>query len=929
MSATALAQTSSPAPAATPANGKHVLLLFPGPGGRPQISAMVQGAERQLTLKYGPQLSVEAATIDAQAERDPRLEAIQQEWFQTKYASDHFDVVIALGASVLPTATEVRNEMWPDASVVFCCLDRAFLASHPSARTTGIFAEPDWEGNVRLARQLFPDTRHIALVGGNLKYDHILNDPAIAIVRKQKPALDLIDLSNLSLPAKLARARELPPHTVILSGSTYEDAAGNKGSVLAGGFRVTLAREANAPVLFGIGSSFAAGGLGGYMANVAELGKETGDLTSSILTGTTSPDAPPAMTHAIHLRLNWNEIQRWRIPARRIPTDAVIEFAPPSLWETHKDAVVLAILALAAQSLLIFFLMMERRKRQTSQRQLAERLRFEMLLAQVSSEFAHIANGGMEPAIENCLRAIQSFFGLRTASTWEPLEDGKSFLRTRAWPREVAAARPSDISAKDYQATLQHLLRGESVLFSNEAERDAREDGASYRTANIRSYLAIPLQDNERVIGFIGLTNLTTETAWPPDIVPRLRVIANILGGVLARRHAADALRESELLKLSILESIQGSVAVIDHAGIVLEVNQQWLDSSARGSAPLQTAISVGADYLEMCGNMSNGRDVAAGIRSVLRGGRQIFEIEHENLLPSEQQWFRMTVMRLSRPQGGAVVSHLDITQQKLAALEEQRMQEDLMQMNRAAEMGQMAASLAHELAQPLAAVLSNAQAALRLAARDEPDIAEVRAALGDIIEDDQRARAVLNNVRSILKKHAVTLHRINLNEIVDSVTLIAKSNAQIRGIQMRILLSPNAVEVQGDEVPLQQVLLNLINNAMDAMSHLPPERRVLTLKTTTLAEKASGLLTVEDEGPGIPDALRDKLFSPFFTTKSDGLGMGLAICRAILQSLGGSIRCQNRPGDGAAFHVELPLAIVASAQASSELLDTSETHLG
>jgi C4-dicarboxylate-specific signal transduction histidine kinase len=122
-------------------------------------------------------------------------------------------------------------------------------------------------------------------------------------------------------------------------------------------------------------------------------------------------------------------------------------------------------------------------------------------------------------------------------------------------------------------------------------------------------------------------------------------------------------------------------------------------------------------------------------------------------------------------------------------------------------------------------------------------------------------------------------------------------------------MLSEDAVLVQGDEIPLQQVLLNLVNNAMDAMNQIPSERRILTLKTALQIPSGSGLLVVEDRGPGVPDELKAKLFQPFLTTKGDGLGMGLAICRTILQTLGGSIELRDQPGEGATFEVVLPPA--------------------
>jgi two-component system, LuxR family, sensor kinase FixL len=343
---------------------------------------------------------------------------------------------------------------------------------------------------------------------------------------------------------------------------------------------------------------------------------------------------------------------------------------------------------------------------------------------------------------------------------------------------------------------------------------------------------------------------------------------------------------------------------------MILEVNQHWVDSATRDGASERFRIGVGVNYFDVC-----RRDVGSeeamqallGIRSVLSGSLQTFENEYACNSPFEPRWFRMTVMRLPRATGGALIIHFDITRHKLAELERERMQQETAQLHRATEMGQLVASLAHELTQPLAAILSNAQAGSYLATSPEPDLAEINAALYDIIEDDQRARSVLNNVRALLKKHAITPHRVDFNKIVEDVTLIVRGSAKLRGVQIRSMLSEDPVFVQGDEVPLQQVLLNLVNNAMDAMSQVPVERRVITLRTTVQFRSGSGLLVVEDQGPGVPDELRAKLFQPFFTTKGEGLGMGLAICQTILQTLGGSIQLQDNAESGATFHVVLP----------------------
>jgi signal transduction histidine kinase len=242
--------------------------------------------------------------------------------------------------------------------------------------------------------------------------------------------------------------------------------------------------------------------------------------------------------------------------------------------------------------------------------------------------------------------------------------------------------------------------------------------------------------------------------------------------------------------------------------------------------------------------------------------------------------------------------------------LERQLALEEISHLNRVASMGHMAASLAHELAQPLAAILSNAQAAERLASRPSPDIEEIQAALADIREDDKRARAVLENMRALFKKQTIARHEVDLNEIATGVSRLVRKEALLRGVELRLMLSANAPKVFGDEIPLQQVVLNLINNGMDAMQDLPPDRRILTVTTCVGADVNCGIILVEDNGPGIAEKDKMQLFMPFFTTKSEGLGMGLSICRSILDSLGGRISFDNRPEQGSVFRVELPLVV-------------------
>ena len=252
----------------------------------------------------------------------------------------------------------------------------------------------------------------------------------------------------------------------------------------------------------------------------------------------------------------------------------------------------------------------------------------------------------------------------------------------------------------------------------------------------------------------------------------------------------------------------------------------------------------------------------------------------------------------------------LQKTRQQLRRAEGERitMLEEIAQLNRGASMGQMAASLAHELAQPLAAILSNAQAAARFANRPAPNLAEIRSALAEIIEDDERARSFLQNMRAMFQKQRITRSAIDLNAVVHEVSRILRNSARRKGVQIRLNPSPEPVVALGEAIAVQQIVLNLANNGIDALQCRPPRERLLTLTTALRTETGSGIIQVEDNGCGVPNENRQKLFMPFFTTKREGLGLGLSICRSVIESLGGRITLTEREKPGTLFEVELPL---------------------
>jgi signal transduction histidine kinase len=249
-----------------------------------------------------------------------------------------------------------------------------------------------------------------------------------------------------------------------------------------------------------------------------------------------------------------------------------------------------------------------------------------------------------------------------------------------------------------------------------------------------------------------------------------------------------------------------------------------------------------------------------------------------------------------------------DITELRRSESQIQRHRQELAHVNRASALGELAGSLAHELNQPLTAILSNAQAASRFLVPQGMDLDEVRDIVKDIAEESRRAGQIIQRMRGMLKKDQGHWDLIALNETIPAVLGIMRRELMVRNVTIRTELAPGLPLVRGDGVQLMQVLLNLIANACDAMSNKPlPERR-LDIKT---GQDSSNLVevSVSDRGIGIPAEKLEQVFEPFFSTKPQGIGMGLPICRSIITAHGGRLWAENNADAGASFHFTLPVA--------------------
>lgn len=255
----------------------------------------------------------------------------------------------------------------------------------------------------------------------------------------------------------------------------------------------------------------------------------------------------------------------------------------------------------------------------------------------------------------------------------------------------------------------------------------------------------------------------------------------------------------------------------------------------------------------------------------------------------------------------GFRASNRDITERKNAELDAQRHREELAHITRIITMGELATSLAHEINQPLTAIRCNAEAAQRFLSSPSPDLGEVKQILDDIIDDDARVGEVIRRMRALVKKEAPRRDAVDLNETIWETIALVRSTSLLEGLNIRAELDNDLPTARGDQVQLQQVTLNLLMNAIEAMKDTPLGSRRLIVKTS-LANDRTAMVAVTDSGKGIDENVMERLFEPFFTTKTEGLGMGLSISRSIIKAHGGRIWAENNREGGSTFSFTLPL---------------------
>ena len=471
---------------------------------------------------------------------------------------------------------------------------------------------------------------------------------------------------------------------------------------------------------------------------------------------------------------------------------------------------------------------------------------------------------------------------------------------------EVAVdLRQASVTAADLpESIFRYVLRTkQSVLLPDASGQNPFSVDDYIREHHARSVLCLPILKQTRLLGMLYLENNLTPHAFTPARMAILKLLASEAAISLenARLYRDLAEREGRIRRLVDANII--GIIICDVEGRILEANDAFLRIVGYDREDL---VSQKVRWTDMTPPEWHERDQQQLVPELKMTGR---------LQPFEKEFFRRDGSRVpvlvgvaNFEEGGyqSVAFVLDLTERKHSADALRALQMDLAHANRLATMGQLTASISHEINQPIGAARNNAHAALRFLAREPPDLAEVREALECVVNETYRAGDIITGIRDQVKKVPPRMVRVGLNGAIEEVIALVRGELSKHRVSIQMRLAEGLPPVHADRVQLQQVILNLILNAIEAMIGVNEEARELVIGTGS--SPAEGLLvSIGDSGPGVAPEDRERIFESFFTTKADGVGIGLSICRSIIDAHSGRLWVDAHQPRGAVFRFALP----------------------
>ena len=797
--------------------------------------------------------------LDAGRFHSPGHMSTVADYLRRKYDGTEINAIIPIYPYAADFLVANSPTLFPGVPIIASGVTRsqAEKLEHSPARRfmTGTILGDNIAGVMAAALRMRPATKHVALVAGTAPNDAYSEQVFRQGLRPYAGTLELIDLTKLSMEETLSRVRSLPPDTIVLYTSIFRDGTGK--SFVPREALSLIARAANAPV-FGLYDAFMGYGIvGGRLASIEHNGREAATLALRILSGE-SPGAIPFGGEQAYVNLyDWRELKRWGIPETAVPAGGVILYRQHSLWEDHRSGILGALFLVIFEGLLILGLVINLRRRRKAERSLRES-KVRITLAASAADL----------------------------SLWE-----WDIVRDDIWTtekgRERAGVDPSE--RIDFARYLQ-TLHPDDRESTQRAVRHALEVGGEF----IAEYRVMAPDGVARWVAARG--QLERDAHSKPL---RMRGVSV---DVTERKRSEESARNAQEMMAAVFNSVPGLLYLYTEDGRLIQWNRQHEEMTGYTSEEL-LGFRIQEWFDEK--NWAQASEVFAKIFSEGYGETEItLKRKNGEGLPLFATGSRVMIDGKPHMVGIAI----DISLRKKAEQELTQQRNQLSHLSRVATLNTLSSSLAHELNQPLGAILRNAEAAEMFLQAPSPDLEEVRAILSDIRKDDQRAGEVIDRMRSQPKGHEGELKLLDLNLLTGEILKLVRPEADSRKISLALKTGSSHPAVRGDRVQLAQVLLNLLLNAMDAVNDSAPDGRRVIVSVQTAGPQVE--VAVSDTGRGIPEDNLARVFDPFFTTKPDGLGMGLAISHEIIEAHGGRLWAKNNEGGGATFTITLPAAL-------------------
>jgi PAS domain S-box-containing protein len=836
---------------------KKVLVVHSFGNASPPFTTHSIAFETELTERIGEQVDLDEVFLDNARYAESDMEQALVDYLQRRQAKWQPDLVVPIGAPAGVFVAQFRDRLFPRTPILYTGMDRRRLPQDALDRDAAFVGESfDGPGFIEDILQLAPATTNIAVIFGASALERYWAEAFRKDAAQFTNRVGFTWLNDLSLDQMLDRVGKLPPRSFVFLALLLRDATGvshNADEALR-----SIHSAANAPINSIFEHQLGLGIVGGRLYSAELAGTESARMAIRILHGEPAVSLPPRFIGPAGYQYDWRELQRWRISQDSLPLGSRIKFRENTAWQRYRVWILAGISVCFVEGLLIFALLGALRQRREAGRALRQ-----------SEERMNLAASAADLGMWE--------WDLTTDKVWVA---GRSNERIG----------PIDGENSDYSRFLRTVHPDDRDEVA-QAIAKAMQSGGEYEHVHRRV-----LSD-----GRVRWIAARGRVEFGPDRKPlRMRGVGL---DITARKEAEDRARESERQFVLIANAAPVLIWTSGPDKLCTFVNQSWLAFTGR---TLEEDLGEGwAESIH-----PDDRTRCLKIYAEAFDARHPFIMEYR--LRRHDGRYRWVsdhgVPRYDAQQQfmGYIGSCLDITERKDAEEEAQRARQELAHVSRVSTLGELAGSLAHELNQPLTAIVSNTQAAQRFLDQGNVRNAELREILHDVVQEGRRAGEIITRMRAMLKKDHGPMLPQNLREIVNEVLGLLHSGLLIRQAQVVTRIAGDLPLVTGDRVQLQQVLLNLVMNACDAMNELPASQRRLMIDTRKDADGNVEII-VSDCGPGFSADRLQRVFEPFRTTKRDGLGLGLPICRSIITAHGGRINVGNDNGHGAVVRVTLP----------------------